>query len=187
MNSTSLILILGLGDFKRDGAAPGQLVNVHDRFYLCPGITVFFVKLLNLLAVGEQFLLIERLAGLDRDFFADFGIAELFVALDFDVGQPRVDLDNVSQHHAAIVGLVQRDANVVKLSRRVKRLDVVLGDVGPVNIAGFGADMGTDELLADRRGTGVFDVHAVNFGAGHLRPRDRRAAEQQPDSEKAKK
>ena len=49
------------------------------------------------------------------------------------------------------------------------------------------ADVGADELLADRRRADELDVHAVNFRAGGLRPRDRRAAEQQPDSEKAEK
>ena len=65
---------LRFGDFKGDRAAPGVLVDVQNIFHLRAGPAVFFVKLLDFLGVGEQFLLIERLAGLHGDFFPDFGM-----------------------------------------------------------------------------------------------------------------
>ena len=75
----------GLGNLKRRRAAPGVFIHVHHVFDLRAGIAVFLVKLLNLLAVGEQFLFVQRLADLGGDFFSDFGSAQFFVARDDDV------------------------------------------------------------------------------------------------------
>ncbi len=99
------------------------------------GVAVFLVKLLDLLDVGEQFLLVQRLADLHGDFFLDLGIAQLFVALNLDFRDARARLHDVGQHHAAVVGLVHRNADVVKLAGGVKRVDVVLGGVGLVDVA----------------------------------------------------
>src|ERR1700679_1221967 len=66
-------------------------------------------------------------------------------------------------------------------------MDVVLRIVRMINIAGLDADVGADELFADGSRADELDVHAVNFRTRSLRPCKLRAAEQQPDSEKAKK
>ena len=162
--------LLRFGDFKGDRAPSRILVNVRNIFHPGAGPAIFFVKLLDFLAVAEHFLLVERLADFRGDFFPDFGITEFFVALNLDVRQPRPHLHHVGKHHSPVIGRFRRDADVVKLPGRIERVDVVLGGHGKINGAGFEADVGTNEWFADRRRADILHVHTVNFWAGRLRP-----------------
>ena len=73
MNSTRLILTFGLSVISNVTVPrPAVFVNVQDIFHLRVRVAVFFVELLHLLRVGEQFLLVQRLADLDGDFLAEF-------------------------------------------------------------------------------------------------------------------
>ena len=129
-----------IGDFdlgaflnvEGDGAVAGGFLDVEDIFHLRVGVAVFFIQLFHLLHVGEQFLFVQRLAHLDRDFFLQLGFADFAGTFDFDGGHARPCLDQIRQHHTAVIGLRHRDADVVKLAGAVKQVHIVLREAGQI-------------------------------------------------------
>ena len=164
-------------DVEGHDAVPGQFLDVQDVFYRRVGQAVFFIQLLHLLHVGEHLLLVQRLADLEGDLFLELRVAQLLVPLKPDFRDARTHLHDVGQHHAAVVGLLHRHADVVELAGAVKQMHVVLRQAGLVARAGFELDVGADELLADRRRADKLDIYAVNFWSRGLRQRDGRAAQ----------
>ena len=167
-----------------DGVA-GRLFGAHAVFHRGIRVAVFFIQLLHVLGLGEQFLLVQRIPDLGGEFFAELGLLHLFIALEPDLRHAQADLHRISEHHAAVIRQLSGDADVVKLTRAVERMDVVLGEVDAVNIAGLEPDVGADKLLAHGGRPDELDVHPVNFRAGVLRPRGRGAAEQEGGAHQA--
>ena len=89
------------------------------------GVAGLLVHLLDFLAVGEKLPFVERLADFGGDFLQQLCVLVLFVALEFDCGQPRVALEDVGQTDAIRRPLVDH-ADVVKLAGRVESADVVI-------------------------------------------------------------
>ena len=136
MKSICLILIFGASTISNVTVPrPAVLVNVQNIFHLRAGIAVFFVELLISWLSVNSFCSSSGSPVFTVIFFRILEVAEFFVALDLDVRQPRARLHDVGQHHAAVVGLVHRDADVVKLPGGVKRVDVVLGGGGEIDVA----------------------------------------------------
>ncbi len=62
-------------DVEDDDAVAGQFLDVQDVLHLGVREPVFLVQLLDVLDVGEHFLLIQRVADLEGDLFLELGIA----------------------------------------------------------------------------------------------------------------
>src|SRR5207249_8566490 len=157
------------GDLKGNGGLASLFVQVENAIHLRPWNARLLVQFLDGPRVGEQLLLVERVAHFGSEFLAQFGVVEFTVAFEPDVGHARLGLDDVRQHHALrCVGL--SGAEVVEQAGGVKIDDVFVDSGRRVRVAHLDANVGPDQVVTYRRRAYVVDFDLGNLLAGDLRP-----------------
>ena len=105
----------------------------------------------------------QGLADFGGELLAQFGVAEALVAVEIDFREARFALNDVGQNHALGRRFRRGHADVIEQAGRVEVAHVVVEFRPEVLVADLDADIGANELVADRGGPDVLYFYLGNL------------------------